>query len=57
MEDAFNSRAKARVVRGLCCGSGLLWGLCFGGHITCPDTGNVIGKYGDSFRVFLPAGK
>lgn len=53
MEDAFNSRVKARVVRGLRCGSGLLWGLWFGGHITCPDTGNVIGKYGDSFRVFF----
>lgn len=53
MEDALKSTAKARLVRGLRCGSGLLWGLWSGGHRTCPDTSNVIGKYGDSFRVFF----
>lgn len=53
VEDALKSTAKARLVRGLRCGSGLLWGLWSGGHRTCPDTSNVIGKYGDSFRVFF----
>lgn len=51
VRDAFNSRAKARGLHRLH-GLGLVLGLWFDSHIIpCPDAGNVIVKYGDSFRV------